>query len=287
MKRISCLLCIAFILHPLLANADSCRRITSTINHDLTRNASNLKNKNFDWMNLVWLQQQLGTADEKNIVNGKTKYHWRCKPDGSYLVAVVDIAGNIVRVSGEYNSDEGSGMFAAHLPNKDVSPEIIKTDPPKPQIKLSATTIIPAATANAELNGKLTEYNEHYKTSFQTETELQNDILQRIKNYYSSLRVCQQGTYEYAIPIMQHFLYQTSSITAKSEGRCQVKTSYVISQVGNIDLKCNYQPQSLALYTDSEAETAARGGSQFDSEHPTPLQTAVEKECKRYVDGVP
>jgi hypothetical protein len=280
--RISYLLFAAFVIHSGLANAGSCRRITNEISDDLARYSGNIKNKHLQWTNFIWLQQQLGAADEKNITNGKIKYRWRCEPEGSYLVAVVDVSGNLLRVNGQYNSDNGTGLFAARIPKTDTS-----LDPITPEIKTSTPVIIPASVANAELAERLNQYNSHYKTAFQTTEDIQNDMAQRIKHYYSSLRLCQPGTYEFALPVLQSFLYQTAVITEQSEGRCKVKTSYVIPQVGNIDLKCNYQLSSLPLYSDAEAEAAARGATQFDSEHPTALQTVVANECKRYIDGVP
>lgn len=278
--RISYLLFTAFIFHTSLANAGSCTHITNKISDDLARYSGNIKNKHLQWTNFVWLQEQLGAADEKKVSEGKIKYRWRCQTEGSYLVAVVDTGGNLLRVNGQYNSENGSGLFAARIPKAETATDAI------PEIKTSTPVVIPAAVVDAELAEKLNQYNEHYKTSFQTTEDIQNDMAQRIKHYYSNLRLCQPGTYEYALPVLQHFLYHTAVIASQSEGRCQVKTSYVIPQVGNIDLKCNYQLSSLPLYSDAEAEAAARGATQFDSERPTALQTVVANECKRYIDGV-
>lgn len=283
MKRIylylSCFFYTAFILYPDVTIAGSCRNITNEINDDLARYSGNIKNKHLQWMNFVWLQQQLGAADEKKVISGNTKYRWRCEPDGSYLVAVVDNSGNLLKINGEYNSDSGSGLFAARIPKEGTTQTSeIQTSPP--------VVVIPAAVVDANLAARLNQYNDHFKTTFQTPADIENDMTQRIKHYYANLRLCQPGTYEYALPVLEDFLYQTAVITSQNEGRCQVKTSYIIPQVGKVDLKCNYQLQSLQLFSDAEAEAAARGLTRFNSENPGALQTVVEKECKRYIDGV-
>jgi hypothetical protein len=291
--KITHLLCIALITHSLQANAESCRRITNTINKDIIRYSGNIKNKHLPWTNLAWLQQQLGTANARSVSDTGTQYRWSCETDGSYLVAVVDKNGSLVKLRGQYNSDEGSGLFATAVPKSETPPpepvkqEMRDNTPTATATPLPPTTpLSPPTPLQNSISDRVHFYNEHYKTNFKTPAEIESNMLEKIKHYYSNLRQCQPGTYEFPVPVLQDFLYHTANIAPLKDGHCRVKVSYVIPQIGNIELKCNYQPQSLQLYTDAEAEATARGMTKMEGGQQTPLQTVVEKECKRYIDGV-
>lgn len=281
MKRKSfyLLLCLLAISE---VHANSCQLITNEINHDVIKYAGHLKNKNLSWMNFSWLKQQLGSANSSHANGNRTEYKWRCESEGSYLIAVVDNNGNLQRVNGQYNSDDGSGYFSAKIPSSVKQSETTT----EPDLQTS-----PQSTPTSQLNAtslpeNLLRYNEHYQTSFQNYVEVEDDMVNKIRVYYFSLRRCTEGAYEYPIPAFPDFLFHTAIISPAKDGVCPVKISYEIPHIGKIDLKCNYQPQSLILFTDEEAKITAHNGLKFDNENPSYIQTINKNECKRYVDGV-
>ena len=442
-----------FSFCPALALADSCQSIANTINSDIAKYADTLSNEQLSWMKLSWLQEQLGSADSKTTAHDSTQYVWQCENNSSLTVSA-DSTGNILSVNGQYNSDEGSGLFEAKLPEHKADQEFkqmmtqLNTTQPEPNMQQESTpentvetkckTIInqirsdistysdaiqnkqlpwmnliwlkqelglphtnaaydyiyewpdyslfigadgsraesgtppkdahlqsyaaaaavlgrpkktlfeklivnnwqcPAdngstlsiVTANktiplsvtgndcsqgkcsgfstlisdsalkrkfsqyirqqtqenaAILAAKLSSYNENYKTSLRTKEELEMDSSLRIKNYYSNLNQCHPGIYHYALPVLKNFLYHTAVISPQKDGICMVKTTYVIPQIGKMELKCNYQPQSLRLFTSAEAINAITNHIQSEEQRPSALQKIISTECKRYIDGV-
>src|SRR5258707_13994856 len=100
-NKLAPLFFLACMASPLLAKAESCRHITNTISKDLIRYSGNIQNKHLPWMNFVWLQQQLGTADAKSISATHTQYRWNCETDESFLVALVDKNGSLIKLRGQ------------------------------------------------------------------------------------------------------------------------------------------------------------------------------------------
>lgn len=133
-----------------------------------------------------------------------------------------------------------------------------------------------------QLSLRLKSYNEFFKTSLQNQSQLSDDVSARIKTYYSSLRECKKGIYQYVTPVLQDYLYQTSTISKQENNLCFVDTTYRIPNIGKISLKCQFSAQTLGLFSDTEAESAARGFVKIDSN----LQKMISSECKRYIGGV-
>ncbi|VVC74959.1 hypothetical protein AQUSIP_02330 [Aquicella siphonis] len=447
-------LLLMFASIPALAAGYSCQSLTNTIHDDIVQYGDTLKDQRLPWMRLDWLKEQLGSSDSSDTSGNENRYEWSCENDRGRLVAQADKNGNLLRVSGEYTSDNGSGLFSTEIPQTrseqefnqllsqiSIAPESSLLPPSQPsnaedikcrnviaQIRsdiaqLPASGQIPhfswmdlswlqqklgngvstvtydyvytwnnyslfagvdgslielgtapqgihpktleeamsslghpkksvsekidqitwqcppgnnstltfqtdkdrvlttvmgrdcgeegcdmffAPLAESALKhkfkqqveketqsrvealaAKLRDYNEYYKTAFDSQDQLDNDVAAKIKTYYSSLRQCVPGIYQYALPVLQEFLFNTSVISKQNDGSCPVVTSFTIKQIGKVVLKCEFQPQSLRLFTDQEALAAAQGAANFDSEHPSELQKAVNNECKRYIDGTP
>lgn len=120
-------------ISPIHAFASECDRITNTIHNFTQLPATERATAHPSWMNFTWLKRNLGKPQEERS-NNRVIYKWRCSEDGSsYLNLVTDMQGNVISVSGVYNSDEGSGMFYGSLrkPNSD-SPGAAQTQV-KPQ----------------------------------------------------------------------------------------------------------------------------------------------------------
>ena len=109
-------------------------------------------------MSFVWLQQQLGKTDAKKVSENKTLYKWRCEDHGNYLIAIVNDNGRLLKLKGQYNSDDGSGFFTTNIPKSAMSDDLTQ---PQLQTTPAPLTSIPAASTS----GRIHQYNEHYKTN--------------------------------------------------------------------------------------------------------------------------
>jgi len=291
MQRQALVYVLGFLLAliPIITHATSCRDVTNTINEDIIKYASSLPNQLLPWMNLSWLQEQLGTVNAKETTTNQVEYVWHCENDAGYLIAATDKNGNLVNIKGEYASNDGSGLFSTPIsPNHpqhefNQAIETIKTAPST--LPITEIGQIQAQADAKALAIKLNNYNEYFKSSLQTQEQLTTDISSKIKTYYLNLRQCIPGTYQYATPILQNLLFNTSIIHHQQEGLCIVETTYDIPEIGKVVLKCKYQPESLQLFTDEEAKVAALGDTSFDNDHPSALQKVTNSECRRYING--
>ncbi len=285
MKRIFIFICAAICIHSLYA--DSCRNIANQINHDIAKYSGRYE-MDFPWMNLNWLKQHLGTVDSKQATEKNILYKWNCGAEDSFIIAKIDSHGSLVGVEGQYNSAEGTGLFSTSFPPvKTVAPATPQKMITKPEPVVASTPLpTPETNTPASAADRFHQYNEHFHVALNTQGEIQTDMIQRMKQYYLNLRTCKPGKYQFALPVLQDFLFHTAIISTPEDNHCRVKISYEIAQIGKIDLKCNFDGKDLALFTDKEAEIAARGQVKFDHNQPSILQTIMEKNCKRYVDGV-
>lgn len=309
------------LIAPLSAWASPCIDVTNTINTDINKYANALKEQSLPWMKLSWLEIALGSVIAKNISEEQTKYEWRCDNNTGYLIAVADKNGNVQAVKGEYVTETGSGLFTADLAfakqeakaNEAVSalnnvkpsevedvPNVPQPDPLPMLSEEESKAVVsalntPKANSSApntdmklpELTKSVLDYNAFYKTAFQHPAELADDIKLKLKNFYSNLRNCVPGIYQYAMPVSKSFLFNTTIIQKEPNvNYCHVETRYDIPHVGNVVVKCQYQQKHLFLFTDREAELAASGGSSFDAQHPSGIQQVTDKECKRYINGM-
>jgi len=447
--QLSSIFFLLFFFYPVSAIADACQSIANTINDDISKYGDALANEQLPWMKLSWLQEQLGSADTKNATNDSTQYEWRCGNNISSLTVSADSAGNILNVNGQYNSENGSGLFEAKLPEHKSDQEFnqmiaqLDTKTPTPNIPsaennatdkcntlihqirsdlsnysnttqskqwmnllwlkrelgqahtmatydyvyewadyslfisadgsqaesgtppkgmrahtyadasallgrpkktlfekltvntwqcpttthstlsmITANKTIPLSISGNDCNegkcntfsmslsdsalkqkftqyireqnqvnaailaAKLSSYNANYKTMLHTNEELEIDSSLRIKNYYLNLSQCHPGIYHYALPVLNNFLYHTAVVNPQKDGACLVTTSYVIPQIGKMELKCHYQPQSLKFFTSAESINAITNHLQSEEQRPSELQRTISRECKRYIDGV-
>jgi hypothetical protein len=106
-------------------------------------------------------------------------------------------------------------------------------------------------------------YNEKQHTQWQTMEQLDKDIIQKYKDYYTQLRGCMPGVYtyftKYDTPTMTTFTENSAIIEGKSSsGLCKVKNILALpanaaGQSGKAVFTCQYQPQNLAIFTDEQA----------------------------------
>lgn len=302
-----------------------CRNVITQIRADVAHLPTSGQIPHFAWMDLNWLQQKLGkgqstvtynyvytwpnyslfagvdgtllamgtpprgfqpktAAEALNVLGNPKKsttekinqISWQCPAgDNSTLTFLTDKDNILTTVMGRDCSDETCEMFFTPLTDSALRQKF------KQQAQIEAQASIEALTT------KLRDYNAYFKTDFSTQEQLNNDVVTKVQNYYSSLRQCSPGIYQYALPVLQEFLFNTSIIGKQNDGQCPVVTSFTIKRIGKVVLKCDFKSESLQLFTDQEALAAAQGLSRFDSENPKPLQKAMDNDCKRYIDGTP
>lgn|SRR5579885_2215161 len=303
---------------------EQCSAIIDQIRNDTSEDPARFKRPQFPWLKLSWLQQQLGSTpvtagydyvyiwdkyslfmgmDGTTAASGKlpegahpasvgelnallghprktlfeklNQYSWQCPGNnGSSLSVITDKKNSVIWLAGRDCTDGLCGNFTAPLKGSDLKREFSAQSQQQTQMEAQTISIM------------LRDYNEFYKTTLQNQDELTADITAKIKNYYSSLRTCKPGIYQYPIPVMQSFIFNTSVIREQKDGRCFVDTSYDIPQIGKVELKCKYDPQSLQLFTDAEADSAAQGKTSYDTDHPDELQKLNNNQCQRYLNGV-
>jgi hypothetical protein len=205
-----------------------------------------------------------------------TQYTWRCPVNnGSALTIWMNKNNQIAHLSGKTCTVDRCKNFETEIHGT----ELQKSHKNKKQ-QLAQNSVGLAAI-------KLKKYNDHYKISLETANELGVDIQKRIKEFYGNLRQCTPGVYENAVPVSNEFLFNTTTIQKeKMENRCIVETRYAIPHIGSVTLKCRYQPDTLNLFNDNEANYIANGHTSFNADNPSAIQLAEENECKRYINGV-
>lgn len=303
---------------------EKCKNIIAQIRSDLAAYSDPIQRQNLSWMNVSWLKQKLGqphtqttydyvykwpayslfigtdgtkgeygilpkgihpqTFAEAAAVLGRPKKtifeklaenQWNCPVNNSSLTLLTTGSAQITNIMGkDCSASDKCNMFFYSPGSSELKRQFAQESSRQEQI------------ASAMLTTRLRNYNNIYKTAFISQDELDTDMTLRIKNYYSSIRQCRQGIYYYVMPVLQDFLYHTAVIRPQKDGHCMVNTSYTIPQIGKVDLKCNYQPDSLQLFTDAEAAAALTNTTPFNDTHPSEMQKVIEGQCKRYIDGV-
>lgn len=301
-----------------------CKTIISQIRSDISTYTDTIQNKQLPWMNVIWLKQEMGAAHTSatyDYVYEWPDYSLFIGADGSQAESSTLPKGAPLRNYAEASAQLGrpkktlfekltvntwqcpadnSSTLSITTANKTIPLSVTGNDCSEGKCTAFSTTlsasalkrkftqyVLQQAQANsAMLAAKLSSYNENYKTSLRTKDELEVDSSLRIKNYYTNLNQCHPGIYHYALPVLQSFLYHTAVINPQKDGMCLVTTTYVIPQIGKMELKCHYQPKSLQFFTSAEAINAITNHIQSEEQRPSELQKIISRECKRYIGGV-
>lgn len=110
MKKITPLL----LIFPLTVSAADCNTIINNIHADIKHYTTLISNQTLPWMKLSWLEKNLGKAHQIQTPGQPSKYNWQCT-NGTYLTVHTDPQGNLTKVSGQYSTDQGSGVFYTYL----------------------------------------------------------------------------------------------------------------------------------------------------------------------------
>ncbi|TAK72347.1 MAG: hypothetical protein EPO11_10165 [Gammaproteobacteria bacterium] len=280
----NCLLSIPFTL----ANASSCEDIVNRMSRDINKYTGSLQQHHFSWMNVSWLQRQLGEGHEKKITDNQIQYEWRCGEESdTFLLVETNQAKAIRDIQGEYSSSEGSGLFSAHFdpPLQPVMP-VKKTPDTKPvvQNKIILPAPAPVNDKPVTLAQNIQAYNRRFNTTIQNADQLQEDIVAKLKNYAANLRQCKPGIYRYTVPGFPSLLFFTSLIQGYQNNHCVVDTAYQLLG-NNMLIKCQYQPQSLMMFTDIYAEILSKIGDTAEKRAQAENEKVVVNDCQVLVKG--
>jgi hypothetical protein len=298
----------------------SCEGIIHQIHNDISGWPTTTANQYLPWMQITWLKNHLGqpqtanvrdyvyvwknfslyvgadgsterigtlphqmraqSLDEATQIMGKPKkifleqlnlYQWVCPTLAHPWIAMLTTKNAAsISIMGSDCSNNTCETFSSAYAESEIKQKFKKQMKEQADISMNLLAL------------RLKNYNEYFKTSLQSQTQLTEDIIARIKNYYISMRECKKGIYQYVTPVLQDYLYQTSTINKLQDDRCLVDISYKIPNIGNVSLKCKFPLQNLGLFSDDAAESAARGFVKIDSD----LQKMINNECKRYIGGV-
>lgn len=207
-----------------------------------------------------------------------SKYVWRCQNE-SALAVIVNSDGKLIDV----NTHFCEGMTCA---SSGISLNGSSAMQRGPSVNTGTATTEKTAIEQATINANISAYNGRLHTSVKNETELTQNMVQRMKNYFANLRACKPGTYQIASPLLLKLNFTDIQIHGMQNGFCMVDED-VMMGTDKIRSNCQYAPQSLALFTDAEAENIAKGNVTFDSSHLTPLQQVMNTQCKRFMNGQP
>lgn len=129
-----------FAFIPSMVLASACIDVPNRIYHDTKKAAASPQPLYVIWMDIHWLQKQLGQPQMIKLPDNKTEYIWSC-PDtiGPVVTAILDEKGQMIRVEGQYNLDSGSGMFEVMLP-PNIMMRPTKQSMPAREIKPQVTT---------------------------------------------------------------------------------------------------------------------------------------------------
>lgn len=304
-------------------NISLCENVINQIQSDLAAYPVNRMTQMLPWMNFNWLASQLGepraanvydyvyvwknfsmfmgadgsiekigvlpnnlqakTFDEVIQIMGRPKqtyseklnlYSWACPSNvDSYVGLLTKQDLSSISIMGRNCNGNACKDFSSSYADSNLK---LKFDQQMKEQEQASINL---------LSLRLKNYNDYFKTTLLNQTQLNEDITNKIRNFYASVRQCNKGIYQYAVPAAEDYLYQTSTINLKPDS-CIVETTYRIPHIGRVDLKCKFALEHVELFTDKEAQNAAQGAANFDSQHPSQLQKLINSECKRYIDGM-
>lgn len=224
-----------------------------------------------------------------------TKYVWRCSPNtNSILEIYADKDNRLGYVTGSTCSQGRCTDFSVQLQPSDLRSAITM-----PEIKTSAsrasspqvTTAQPSTTQTPAQSlpltaASITDYNQHFQTQFTNAADVQQDMIKRMKTYYTGLQNCTPGDYQLAVNVSGQAVFASAIIKGKQNDFCMIQEGTQIGTQRIIKL-CNYGTATLKFFTDPEAEAIASGNTNFSSRNLTELQRAELTQCKIYINGVP
>jgi hypothetical protein len=245
----------ALFVTPLWADNIKCLDTVNQINKDY-ETYNEVASQHLDWMNLSWLESNLGNPEiRKNIFN-QTEYKWQCNPSTSITANInpdtkkIDSLATAVEVNSVTSGltinfiNSTATSYKVGLPSKVTSEKVSASPTPVETHSTNAVkgpssivvTSHPPSTA-------IPSYNKKFGTSVNTVNELEIDMTKRTKDYAEKLLSCTPGNYQYAY-VMGDVIYVTSTIKGKQGDHCLMESSYPLGNA-TISSVCQIPNQEL------------------------------------------
>jgi hypothetical protein len=241
----------------LLTSADAaspCMKIVSEINADVNKYSPILEQQRLPWMDLKWLQTQLGSATPQRMAENRIQYEWQCGDTSVFLRVQTDQEGRLIDVHGMYSDETGAGLFSANLEKALVEGDTkssSRTDSQSgPYAKLDRDT--------ARI------------------TELAN-------TYAAGLKACKPGSYEMLEPLDMknrplEYMHEKITIQGSLEGRCNLRNEVRFRANTYLKMKCSYSAESVRIITEIQLKKLAALPDHMADYHQYLQYTPEEKE---------
>jgi hypothetical protein len=262
MRGFSAMLAFAFLLTPAFAQQVSpCLTITTQINADLNKYAADIKTQQLPWMQLSWLQKELGEVAAKKIADNQSEYEWHCAATGAYLLVESDPAGHVFEVKGMYSNENGAGLFGAVL----GKPTLLPPPLPIPVLEVNPTPKISEPSA-----------------------AVVNAAPAKVREFAENVKACKPGTYDAPRHDMatdkSPAAPQRMTILGYKEGKCLVESPIKYGSQ-NILMKCSYSQESLNFIAAKQLKAATQPpGKAFKDGKPSAEETQnvmrILQECQ-------
>ncbi len=153
---------------------------------------------------------------------------------------------------------------------------------PSQTINVTHESVSEQQSVNPQITELIANYNHYFKTNYSTFEPIKQEALVRVNKFYTAVRNCTPGKYQYILQYMAGVVFYTSEIQGKQNGVCVVESSFIIPGKTEGTRTCQYQPASQLLFTDAQAEYDGSGKFELDNAHLTPFQQVEINDC-RYV----
>lgn len=163
------------------------------------------------------------------------------------------------------------------LPHEQTAPVASQVEMPVPPIpKASIKKQMPTPT---QVMAAIKDFNNHYKSFVKTPDTLITAMGDQMANYYKNVRECTPGSYDFAKFLPDTLVFPKVNVAGMMDGTCLIEITY--QSKGNVDIKCEFPPETLALFTEDQAkQDAADSGSESFS---PALEKATENQCVKTV----
>ncbi len=299
--------------------SNKCQQVVTNILNDLNTYGNDVETQPMLWKKLSWLEDNLGT-DIQIETKIQKLYEWKNFkllvdasgastaagdfPDKNHRGPITPEAA--INALGKPTNESSAAANQITWDCKNGSKLVIITDDNGNLLTVNPTvcngsscigqiTTVGKTALNENMNQSIesniesargdliTDYNSHFQTKALIPEDVKNDMTSRLQGYFAKLRACTPGSYQFAIPFVFSILYQESTIKGLDNNKCSVETNFVTPDNHTFNSKCQFQPESLKLFTDERA-TAVIQGDETKINTSEMLQI-MQTECQFFIDG--
>jgi len=296
------------------ATSNACNAVSSLIAADSAQFKTTLSNQQLPWMQVNWLTQKLGNPVVTKVNQSYYQWdQFKYFDDGlgsnltygtlpnnfHFSMFDNDKPGTLIKLLGQpkqvqnevltqYKWQCDKSSISLYLDANNTALSVITNSCSDGECRSNQQIIQPSKlnqafmqVANQGLKQDLqkatadmiTDFNTHFNAQLTTQDQLYAAMGDKLKAYYASVRQCIPGSYTYAKLLVIKLTYPVSVISGMQNGKCVVETNFTVEK-DTINSKCQFSPQTMALFTDQQAVTDAQGDN-MDAMH-----VAKEAECQ-------